>query len=114
MKYWIRKFRSNYRVSQLIVSVVDPFYQLSKWFVRIIPRHIRPNGKKISYYGVEICFPKDVGIAILNKVYWFRNGYETDIGALLHLLVPRMKCFVDIGSNVGFFSVFAMVEYEAA
>jgi FkbM family methyltransferase len=59
----------------------------------------------VNYFGYKIYFPKNIGGSILNAIYWKKNGFEPEIGYLMNLLSKRSSVFIDIGSNIGIYSV---------
>jgi FkbM family methyltransferase len=55
-----------------------------------------------------LCFPRSVGIGILSAISWHgTEGFEPHTWATLQLLIQRSGTFIDIGSNIGFYSVLA-------
>jgi FkbM family methyltransferase len=75
---------------------------------REITRKIKVNGRRISYYGYQMQFPKNTGQGILSNIYWNKEaGFEQYTGRLLIHFFERSNIFIDVGANFGFYSVLA-------
>jgi FkbM family methyltransferase len=66
------------------------------------------NGGTVSYDGVDLVFPKDVGVSYSSLIFWKGgNGYEPSTWKVLRPLILLSKHFIDVGSNIGLYSVLA-------
>jgi FkbM family methyltransferase len=66
----------------------------------------RLHSRTFVYDGVSLHFPPNVGDAILWGLCWDgMGGFEPDTWATLRRLVAGAKVFLDIGSNIGMYSV---------
>jgi FkbM family methyltransferase len=107
MKNTIRRLRSNYFIAKFLTSIFKPIFTASSKLIRLIPIRIRPNEETVKYHGYELFFPRGIGGSILNRLYWESDGFETDIGALIAFFSKKYSLFLDVGSNIGFYSVFS-------
>jgi FkbM family methyltransferase len=105
MKKYFKKIRSNIFISKILLFIFKPIHSLALKAVVFIPKHIRPNEEIVNYFGHKIYFPKNIGGSILNSLFWKKNGFEPDIGCLMNLFALKNDVFVDIGSNIGIYSV---------
>lgn len=75
-------------------------------FLNKLPRHLLISGAEISCEGVPLRFPKDTGISYTTNLFWNgEKGYEPITTRVLLTLLPGARHFLDIGSNIGFYSV---------
>lgn len=66
----------------------------------------RLHSRTFVYDGVSLHFPPNVGDAILWGLCWDgTQGFEPNTWATLRGLVAAAKVFLDIGSNIGMYSV---------
>jgi FkbM family methyltransferase len=70
------------------------------------------SGGKIQFLDAELNFPEGVGLHYATPLFW--NGpeaYETHNSRAIALLASRSQLFLDVGSNIGIFSVYAGVRH---
>jgi FkbM family methyltransferase len=70
------------------------------------------SGGKVQFMDVELEFPENVGLTYATPLFW--NGpdaYDFYTDRALATLISRSKLFLDIGSNVGIYSVYAGVKF---
>jgi FkbM family methyltransferase len=70
------------------------------------------SGGAVSFLDAVLNFPEGVGLLYSTRLYW--NGpraYETATSELLALLIGQSRVFLDIGSNVGIYAVYAGVKF---
>ena len=73
-----------------------------------LPKHLFISGGDVSCEGVRLHFPKEVGISYATNLFWSgEKGYEPTTTRVLLALMPGARHFMDIGSNIGFYSVLA-------
>jgi FkbM family methyltransferase len=105
MKKTLKKLRSNILIAKILIFIFKPIYKLAQKLLVWIPKHIRPNEAEVNFYGHKIYFPKNIGGSILNALYWKKNGFEPEIGYLMNLLAKKNDVFIDVGTNIGIYSV---------
>jgi FkbM family methyltransferase len=72
------------------------------------------SGGRVQFMDVELIFPENVGLTYSTPLFW--NGpdiYELPTSRTLALLVSRSRLFLDIGSNIGIYSVYAGVKFPS-
>jgi len=70
------------------------------------------SGGKVKLMDAELNFPEGVGLAYSTPLFW--NGpeaYETLTSRTLATLLAHSKAFLDVGSNIGIYSVYAGVRF---
>jgi FkbM family methyltransferase len=73
-----------------------------------LPKYFLISGGYVDCEGVRLRFPKDVGISYTTNLFWHgQRGYEPTTTRVLIALVASAQHFIDIGSNIGFYSVLA-------
>jgi FkbM family methyltransferase len=68
------------------------------------------SGGKVRFMDAELNFPEDVGLRYCTSLFW--NGpyaYEDINSRIIGLLIKHSRLFLDIGSNIGIYSVYAGV-----
>ena len=66
------------------------------------------NGTTVTYDGVGIRFPKNIGVSYCSAIYWNDvDGFEPNTWRIIRHFLERSDRFIDIGSNIGFYSVLA-------
>lgn len=73
-----------------------------------LPNHFLISGGHVYCEGVRLRFPKDVGIPYTTNLFWHgQSGYEPTTTRILTELMRSARHFMDIGSNIGLYSVLA-------
>ncbi len=70
------------------------------------------SGGPVRFLDAELIFPEGVGFVYATNLFW--NGpdaYETATSRVLARLISRSRVFLDIGSNIGIYSVYAGVRH---
>jgi FkbM family methyltransferase len=70
------------------------------------------SGGEVSFLDAVLNFPEGVGLLYSTELYW--NGpraYETATSELLALLIGQSRVFLDVGSNIGIYAVYAGVKF---
>jgi FkbM family methyltransferase len=70
------------------------------------------SGGKVRFMDTELNFAENVGLNYATPLFW--NGpeaYEYATSQIIALLAGRSKLFLDIGSNMGIYSVYVGVKY---
>jgi FkbM family methyltransferase len=70
------------------------------------------NGGKIRFMDAELQFPEAVGLHYATPLFW--NGpeaYESATSRTIERLAAKANLFLDVGSNVGIYSVYVGVKF---
>lgn len=70
------------------------------------------SGGKIHFLDAELEFPEQVGLNYSTPLFW--NGpdaYESATSRTIALLAGHSKLFLDVGSNIGIYSVYAGLKF---
>ena len=70
------------------------------------------SGGKVQFMDAELEFPEDVGLTYAAPLFW--NGphaYDFATDRVLTALIGQSKLFLDVGSNIGLYSVYAGVKF---
>lgn len=96
--------RYDRRISRLARYIAQPIVAAG----RQAEQKVWINGGTATYDGLDITFPPDVGVYLLSRIYWCGlEGYEPAVWRTIKALLPPEGLFVDVGANVGFYSVLA-------
>jgi len=107
MKF-LRQVRSSPSVSLILYSIGFSIFNLARALQVQIARRVRRNGGTCLYDGIRPNFPRNVGIGFLSEISWHGvQGFEPHTWDTLRRLIQRSGTFIDIGSNIGFYSVLA-------
>lgn len=70
------------------------------------------NGGAVNYHGIKLIFPPNVGVGFATGIFWNGiNGFEPDTWRVIKYFLSRSSLFVDVGSNIGLYSVMARKVY---
>lgn len=70
------------------------------------------SGGKIRFLDAELEFPENVALLYTTPLFW--NGpdaYEAPTSRAIALLAGRSSLFLDVGSNIGIYAVYAGVKF---
>jgi len=70
------------------------------------------SGGRVQFLDASLNFPEKVGLVYSTQLYW--NGshaYEKPTSLTLARLIGKSKVFLDVGSNVGIYAVYAGVKH---
>ncbi len=70
------------------------------------------SGGKVQFMDAELAFPENVGLTYATPLFW--NGphaYDFATDRALTTLISQSKLFLDVGSNIGLYSVYAGVKF---
>jgi FkbM family methyltransferase len=70
------------------------------------------SGGRIQFLDVALTFPENVGLTYATSLFW--NGpdvYEADTSRLIASLLGRVDSFIDVGSNIGIYAVYAGIRF---
>ena len=108
MKNLLRRIRSDPRMSPILYSIGRPIFNIARAVQIQLAQRIRRNGGTCQYDGISLHFPKNVGIGFLSEISWHGlYGFEPYTWSTLRRLIQRSGTFIDIGANIGFYSVLA-------
>ncbi|HVZ53087.1 MAG TPA: FkbM family methyltransferase [Pseudolabrys sp.] len=108
MKELIRKVRANHAIASALYAATRPLHGLARRFESWTSTHVFRNGGAAVYDGIDLHFPRNVGIALLTSISWRGvDGFEPETWAALRQLIRRSHTFVDIGAHVGLYSILA-------
>jgi len=100
--------RGNYSVSKVITSTMHPIQRLCALLEEQIKIKVWANGRRVKYDGIDLKFPKDLGIYYCTLIFWNGvNGYEPLTWRVIRKYLTKSDTFIDVGSNIGFYSVLA-------
>ncbi len=107
-KRFLNAARSSRTASTVLLPVVRRFEQKAARLAEEIRTKFRANGATVEYDGCELHFPRDVGVGICSRIYWEgEHGYEAGPARTLRTLIEKSGTFLDVGANVGLYSVLA-------
>lgn len=70
------------------------------------------SGGRIRFMDSDLNFPEEVGLIYSTPLYWYgAEAYEAPTSQALAVLIGRCRLFLDIGSNVGIYAVYAGVKH---
>lgn len=100
--------RFNYYFSFFARSVLYPIQKVSSWLDKQIRMKVWINGATTKFDGIALRFPRNIGVNYCSTIWWNGiDGYEPNTWRVLRHFLQRSKHFLDIGSNIGFYSVLA-------
>lgn len=105
---FLRKIRSQPTVSAAAYAISRPVYGAAHGLQSAITSHVARNGSSVRYDGVELRFPRNIGVNFLTSISWHGTaGFEPNTWRALRSLIEQSGTFLDIGANIGFYSVLA-------
>lgn len=106
----INKVRHNIYFSFAARKLTYPVRKLCNFVSTEITKKIRINGGRVKYDGIDLRFPKNIAMSLCSSIYWSdMYGCEPYNWQILRILLKKnnVKHFIDIGSNVGIYSILA-------
>jgi len=108
LKRALKRWRDHAVVSRVLATVLKPVQRFCGWLDGKIRWHVRFNGGVVFYDGIRLVFPREVGVVYSSLIFWEgTNGYEPNTWKVLRYFIERSGHFVDIGSNIGFYTLLA-------
>lgn len=105
---WVNRIRAHYGVSRILALLLLPVERVCAFVSRQIRMKVWINARPVSYDGIALVFPRDIGVAYNSGIFWNGvEGFEPRTWAVMRRLLVAAGCFVDIGSNLGFYAVLA-------
>jgi len=104
----INKFRGSYIISLFLRFIFKPIHRLSYIIENQIRMKVWINGSQVKYDDALINFPKNIGVNFCSSIYWNgTRGFEPNVWKTLRECISFSDSFIDIGSNIGFYSIMA-------
>lgn len=108
MRGLLKSLRSYPPFATVLFGAVVPFKRRLQDVQEAIERHVHRSGGTVKFDGLEIAFPPRIGDAWLTSISWRGvAGFEPQVWAALRDLLPAASTFIDVGANIGFYSVLA-------
>jgi FkbM family methyltransferase len=103
----LQRWRENYYVSTVLALMARPAHALASSLSREIERKVRQNGATIPLpNGQQLRLARDSGVTLASNLYWRGlSGYEPETSRVLRFLFAKVRTFVDVGANYGFYSL---------
>ena len=106
VKRFFNCIRHDYAVSAVARNTLSPVQRVCSYLDQQIRMKIWVNGGKVVYDGIDLHFPKDVGVSYCSNIFWQgANGYEPHTWTVVKHFALHCDTFLDVGSNVGLYSV---------
>jgi FkbM family methyltransferase len=105
----IKRWREKYYPSLFLSSVARPFFLAARLVEEQIRRKVRKNGVSLALpNGRRLNLARNAGVSFASGLYWngFEN-YEPATSRTLRFFFERVSTFVDVGANIGFYSLLA-------
>jgi FkbM family methyltransferase len=108
LSHFLRRARYAPPVAAILYAGARPVHDAAAMIRRQIVAKVRRNGGSADYDGIRITFPRGVGQSFLSDISWRgRDGFEPNTWRVLRRLIGEAGTFIDVGANVGFYSVLA-------
>ena len=112
VRFYLRRLadrlRYNQTCSRVLAFTCRPIRNASMRLGRQIEAKVRVNGISGLWDGIPISFPKDVGVSYASDCFWNHGAeFEPFTWRALKCLIGEACTFVDVGSNIGIYSVLA-------
>lgn len=70
------------------------------------------SGGKARFLDADLEFPENVALTYVTPLFWSGpDAYEAPTSRAIALLASRSKVFLDVGSNIGIYSVYVGVKF---
>ncbi len=104
----LRQLRFNPAIATCLYWTARPIFDVSGHLRAQIASKLRRNGGAITYDGIGLRFPRNVGTGFISSICWHGvDGFEPHTWATLRALLKDAGTFLDVGSNIGFYAVLA-------
>jgi FkbM family methyltransferase len=107
---FVNSVRESRGFTRATVPLLTPIRRAAQWVDREIGRKFKVNGGTLAYDGIRLRFPPDVGVGFSSSIHWHgTNGFEPNTWRVLRYYLERSSHFLDVGANIGFYSVLAQL-----
>lgn len=108
LRQFVARARYSPPIARTLYALARPLHIAASGLARQLTRKVRRNGGSAVYDGVELAFPVGVGADFLSSVTWHGiDGFEPHTWRVLRREIEGARTFIDVGANVGFYSVLA-------
>jgi len=108
IKKTANRIRYNYYFSFFARSMLCPIQKVCGWLDRQVQTKVWVNGATVSYDGLTLRFPRNIGVNYCSAIWWKGvDGYEPNTWKVIRYFLQKSKHFLDIGSNIGLYAVLA-------
>ena len=105
----VKRWRERYYPSLLLSSIARPWFMAARLVEEQIRLKVRRNGVAVALpNGSRLRLARNAGVGFATGLYWngFEN-YEPATSRTLRFFFERISTFVDVGANIGFYSLLA-------
>ena len=67
------------------------------------------NGGRMQFLDVTLTLPENVGLIYATSLFWSGSDARINTSHLVAALIGRVDSFIDVGSNIGIYAVYAGV-----
>ena len=104
----LRRLRADPTFASSLYAICRPIYAVAKSIENLITRSVKRSGGSATYDGIALNFPPNVGPEFLSLISWHgTQGFEPNTWRTLRALIEKSGTFIDVGANIGFYSVLA-------
>jgi FkbM family methyltransferase len=105
----LRRWIENYYASNVLSAAAKPLERTCSVVARRLRTHIRKNGVRFPLPNGEVLrFGRDSGISLASALFWGGlDSFEPATCSTLRFFFSRVRWFVDVGANYGFYSLLA-------
>lgn len=105
----IKRWRERYYPSLFLASIARPCFLAARLVEEQVRRKVRKNGVSLALpNGRRLKLARNAGIGFATGLYWYGfENYEPATSRTLRFFFERVSTFVDVGANIGFYSLLA-------
>ncbi len=103
----VSTLRYHTAFSAMARTIASPVVAGCQLLARQLSSKVWVNGGSVTFDGIRLEFPPNVGVAFASKIYWDGTVAHAGYWTTLRPLIQRSQRFVDVGSNIGLFAVLA-------
>lgn len=109
LQHWLKRWRDNKYVSILLADTTRPFHRFFTATARQLEMKVHRDGATLKLpNGKCLRIASGTSVAISSAVFWHGlDGVESHTSATLRFFFERSQTFIDVGANVGFYSLLA-------
>lgn len=111
-KRFLNRIRGHYLMANVLRRLATPIERFCAAVSRQIRMKVWVNGEAVRYGDLTLRFPRDVGVNYCSNIYWKGvEGFEPVTWNVIRHVLGSADTFVDVGSNIGFYSVLSKMVY---